>query len=283
MTRELRRWHRWSTVAILAFSVGSSLVGLLRPGHYRAPPDIALSYQIQDLTVLLVGVPVLAVGLWSAARGSPRGRLVWLGGMAFMTYIWASAAIQIPYNELFLVYVALFGLSLFTFVGGMWSTDPERIRRRLEGRVDPALYAGALFVVGLGLAALWLSDILPALLQGTTPTIVEESGPQALTSHVVDLGVVVPSILLAAVWLYRRRTWGYVLAGVVLILGATLAAPIGLMTLVLLTGETVTVSPVAAFFTFLPIVVSALLAVAYVRSMSGSGGIPGDGEGAQST
>ena len=283
MSSELRRWHRRSTVAILVLAVASSLVGLLRPGHYRAPADIVLSYQIQDLTVLLVGVPVLAVGLWFAARGSPRGRLVWLGGMAFMTYMWASVAVQIPYNELFLVYVALFGLSLFTFVGGMWSTDPAAIRRRLEGRVDPRLYAGALFVVGLGLAALWLSDVLPPLLQGTTPTIVEESGPQALTSHVLDLGVVVPSILLAAAWLYRRRTWGYVLAGVVLILGATLAAPIGLMTLVLLTGETVTVSPVAAFFTFLPIVVSALLAVTYVRAMGRAGATPGDSEGVQST
>jgi hypothetical protein len=283
MSSELRRWHRQSTVAISALAVVSSLVGLLRPGHYRAPADLVLSYQIQDLTVLLVGVPVLVVGLWAASRGSVRGRLVWLGGMAFMTYIWASIAIQIPYNELFLVYVALFGLSLFTFVGGMWSTDPAAIRRRLEGRIDPRLYAGALFVVGLGLAALWLSDVLPPLLQGTTPTLVEESGPQALTSHVLDLGVVVPSILLAATWLYRRRTWGYVLAGVVLILGATLAAPIGLMTIVLLTGETVTVSPVAAFFTFLPIVVSALLAVTYVRSMGDPGGTSGDGEGVQST
>lgn len=283
MSSELRRWHRRSTVAILALAVVSSLVGLLRPGHYRAPPDLVLSYQIQDLTILLVGVPVLAVGLWFAARGSPRGRLVWLGGMAFMTYIWGSAAVQLPYNELFLVYVALFGLSLFTFVGGMWSTDPAALRRRLEGRVDPRLYAGALLVIGLGLATLWLSDVLPPLLQGATPTIVEESGPQALTSHVLDLGVVVPAILLAAAWLYRRRTWGYVLAGVVLILGAMLAAPIGLMTLVLLTGETVTVSPVAAFFTFLPIVFSALLAVTYVRSMGQAGAAPGDGEGVQST
>jgi hypothetical protein len=283
MSSELHRWHRRSTVAIIVLSVVSSLVGLLRPGHYRAPADLVLSYQIQDLTILLVGVPVLSVGLWAASRGSTRGRLVWLGGMAFMTYIWASVAVQIPYNELFLVYVALFALSLFTFVGGIWSTDPAAIRRRLEGRVDPRLYAGALFVVGLGLATLWLSDVLPPLLQGTIPTIVEESGPQALTSHVLDLGVVVPSILLAAAWLYRRRTWGYVLAGVVLILGATLAAPIGLMTLVLLTGETVTVRPVAAFFTFLPIVVSTLLAVTYVRSMGRAGTAPGDSEGAQST
>jgi hypothetical protein len=58
----------------------------------------------------------------------------------------------------------------------------------------------------------------------------------------------------------------------VLILGATLAAPIGTMTLVLMTGETVTVCPIAASFTFLPIVVSALLAVTYLHSMKSKKG-----------
>lgn len=187
--------------------------------------------------------------------------------MAFMTYMWASIALQIPYNELFLMYIALFGLSLFTFVGGMLTTDADAIRLRVEGRINATLYGGALLVIGTGLAALWLSDLVPPLLSGTTPSLVEESGQHALTSHVIDLGVVVPSIFLTAVWLLRGRTWGYVLTGVVLILGATLAAPIGIMTVVLMTGETVTVSPIAAFFTFLPIGGSAFLAVMYLHSM----------------
>ena len=267
MDSQLRRWHVQTTVAILGLATVSSLTGLFWPGHYRAAPGLVESYQVQDLTILVVGIPVLAGGLWYAMQESQRGRIVWLGGLAYMTYMWASIAVQIPFNEFFLVYVALFGLSLFTFVGGMVTTDAGAIRRSLEGRLDTSLYSGALAVVGLGLGALWLADVVPPLLGGTTPSLIEESGPQAMVTHVVDLGVVVPSILLSAAWLYRERTWGYVFAGIELVLGATLAAPIGLMTLVLLTGDAVTVSPVAAFFTFLPILVSAVLAVAYLRAM----------------
>jgi hypothetical protein len=267
MASQLHPWHRIATVAIIALAALSSLVGLFRPNHYDAAPDLVTAYQVQDLTILLIGIPVLATGLWLQMRNSPRGRIVWLGALAFMTYIWASIAVQIPYNELFLVYVALFGLSLFTLVGGILTTDADAVRQRVEGHINAALYSGVLLVIGSGLAALWLSDLLPSLLRGTTPALVEDSGPQALASHVIDLGVVVPSIFLAAVWLLRGRTWGYVLTGVVLILGATLAAPIGIMTLVLMTGETVAVSPIAGFFTFLPIVVSAVLAVMYLRSM----------------
>jgi hypothetical protein len=282
MVEHLRRWHVASTVTILVLGAVSSLVGLLRAGHYRAPPGLVESYRVQDLTILVVGIPVLAVGLRYAMRNSLRGRVVWLGGLAYMTYMWLSIAVQIPFNELFLVYVGLFGLSLFTFVGAVATTDPDAVRRSLEGRINTSLYGGALVVIGAGLAALWLSDVVPPLLAGTTPLLVEEAGPQAMASHVFDLGVVVPSIFLAAAWLVRERAWGYVFAGVVLVLGATLAAPIGVMTLVFMTGDTVTVSPVAAFFTFVPIVASAVLAVKYVLAMDGRAHPSPDGDRRQS-
>jgi hypothetical protein len=275
MSAPLPRWQIRTTVAVLVLSVVSTLLGLLRPGHYTDSPAQVLLYRVQDATILLVGVPVLAAGLWYAIRGSLRGRVVWLGGLAYATYVWASVGLQVGYNEFFLGYVALFSLSLFTLVGGVLHTDAEAVRRSLEGRVSTDLYGGALVVIAVGLGVLWLSDIVPALLAGTTPLIVREAGRQTLVSHLVDLGVVVPSLFLAGVWLRRGRTWGYVLAGVVLVLGAVLASSISAMTLVLATGETVTVSPVAAVFTFLPVLVSAVLAVRYLASMDGSGGEEG--------
>jgi hypothetical protein len=174
---------------------------------------------------------------------------------------------QVLFNAFFLVYVAMFGLSLFTFVGGMATTDADTIRETPDRHLNTTLYSMALVVIGRGLGALWLSDIVPPLLSGTEPSLIEESGPQAMGTNVIDIGVVVPSIFLSATWLFQERTWGFVFAGVELFLGATFAGPIGIMTIVFMTGDTVTISPVAAFFTFLPIFVSTLLAVTYLRSM----------------
>jgi hypothetical protein len=282
MTTKLHRWHVVTTAAVIVLTIATSLVGLFREGHYRAPPGLVDAYQMQDLAMLLVGVPVLTLGLWYAVHNTQRGRIVWLGGLAYMTYMWASIAIQIPFNEFFLVYVALFSLSLFTLVGGLLTTDAEGVQRALDGRLNTTVYSGALVVIGLGLATLWLSDIVPPLLRGTTPSLVTEAGPQAMASHVLDLGVVVPSILLAAVWLSRERPWGYVLAGVVLVLGSTLAAPIGLMTVTLMLGGTVTVSPIAAVFTFVPILAAAVFAVTYILSMAEPGPTTGDQDRRQS-
>lgn len=267
MARSLRRLQALSTMTILVLSVLTTLSGILRPGHYRNPEALAVAYRAQDVTILVAGVPVLAAGLWHAARGSLRGRIVWLGGLAYMTYVWVSVGLQISFNAFFLVYVALFSLSLFTLVGGMATTDADAVRDALAGRISRPVYGGFLLFVAAGLATLWLSELVPAILAGTEPPLVEEAGPQALVSHFIDLSVVVPSLIVAGVWLWRDRTWGYVFAGVTLVLGAILAVTISAMTLVFLAGDAITISPVALIFTFLPILVAAALAVRYVASM----------------
>lgn len=272
MAVTLRRWHVWSTVLILGLSIVLCLWGLLRPGYYNDPAGLVRTYRMQDLTILVVGVPVLALGLRSAAGGAVRGHLVWLGGLAFMAYIWASIALQVAFNQFFLAYVALFGLSLYTLVGGVLDTDPLAVAMALEGRVSTSLYGGLVLVIATGLAGLWLADVVPPLLAGTVPLIVQESGPQATVSHVIDLAVVVPALVVAGVWLLQGRLWGYVIAGVMLVFGATLSVTVSAMTVVFIATGAVTVPPVAAVLSFLPVLLAALLAVTYVAAADGRGG-----------
>lgn len=263
MSPPIRRWQVVSTVAIVGLSVVSALLGLLRPDHYEEA--FLPQYYAQDATILLVGVPALAFGLRSAIRGSVRGRIVWLGALGYMSYMWASIGLQVGFNRFFLGYVVLFGLSLFTFVGGLVSSQTGAIDRSFPNGVPERLYGGFLVAIALGLAALWLAELVPATVTGTPPALVEEQGPQALVSHFLDLGVVVPSLAIAGVWLWRRRPWGYVLAGVALAFGAILAPSIVSMTVVILwVGET-TVSAVAIVFTLLPVVAAVALAITYVR------------------
>ncbi|MBX0297233.1 hypothetical protein [Haloarcula nitratireducens] len=94
MATQLRRWHVLATIAILALAAVSTLLGLFRPGHYRDAPALVELSKVQDLSILTVGIPVLAIGLWYAIRGPLRGCIVWLGGLAFMTYMWLSVGVM---------------------------------------------------------------------------------------------------------------------------------------------------------------------------------------------
>jgi hypothetical protein len=83
VSSQFRRWHVYSTLAVLVLSAVSSLLGLFRPGHYRDPPGLVDSYQMQDLAILVVGIPVLAIGLRYAMR-VPRAA-AWSGWAAWRT------------------------------------------------------------------------------------------------------------------------------------------------------------------------------------------------------
>ena len=204
-------WQRRTTALVVVLAIGSTLLGLFRTGHY--PPSLLPAFYVQDLVILLVGVPALASGLRSARAGSLRGRLLWLGALAFMTYMWVSIGLQVPFNGFFLGYVALFGLSLFTFVGGVVGTDADAVTEAVGDVISERRYGAVLGLIAAGLTALWLSELVPATLSGTPPLLVADVGPQALVSHFLDLAVVVPALTVVAAWLWQGRPWGYVLAG----------------------------------------------------------------------
>jgi hypothetical protein len=271
MTPELPRWQVRASVAVLSLSLLATGLGLFRAGHYADPPALVAVYRTQDLTTLAVALPVLAVGLWRAVRGSLRGRLLWLGGLAYTTYVWFSVVLQVAYTDFFIGYVVLAGLSLFTLVGGVAGTDAARVRRAVAGRVRTRTYGLALLFVASGLAVLWLADLVPPLLTGETPLIVVEAGRQTLVSHALDLAVVAPGLAVAGVWLRRDRPWGYVFAGVLLVFGALLGVTVLAGTLQTAAAGVVTLSPVALVFTALPLVVSGLLAVRYLAALDPAG------------
>jgi hypothetical protein len=261
------RWRRGSTLLLAVLTTAVVLFGFTRPENY--PAVVRTPLLVQDAVVLLVGVPALLLGVRGAHRGSLAARVVWLGALTNSAYVWLSVGLQVPFNRLFLAYAALVGLSLFTLVGGVLATDPSAFREALEDRLPERLYAGAVLVIAVGLAALWLSELVPATVTGSPPALVAEVGPQALVSHFVDLSVVVPGLAVAGLWLRRERPWGYVLAGVGTVFGALLAPALTGATVVFALAGDVTVSSAVAAFTVLPALLAVGVAAGYLRALSG--------------
>ncbi len=221
-----------STAVILVLTTSSSLLGLFRDGHYAESADHLARIYAQDAVLLVIGVPILALGAWFALRGSVRGRIIWLGALAFMAYMWTHYAFVVAYNDFFLGYVVLFGLSLFTLVSGMLRTDPVPIYERLQGELSTQIYSGFLGVAAIGLTLMWLFDIVSALLANELPSAIVQLGPEAAHTYVIDLGILVPSLAIAAIWLWQRRPWGYVVTGVLLVFAALVAPALTAITVI---------------------------------------------------
>jgi hypothetical protein len=123
------------------------------------------------------------------------------------------------FNALFLVYVALFSASLFALIDLLAHLDPEEVRAAMRPTLPTRVIAGYCALVGLFFLVAWLGQIVPATLQGTVPEPISLARTPTSAVHVQDLAVALPLYFLAAIWLWRRRAWGFVLAPILLILG----------------------------------------------------------------
>lgn len=224
------RRERWLSALIIVLALPAHLIGLFVPAIYRDPAVLLPQNLGADLVTLCVAVPLLAVTTMALGRGSARARLLWLGALGYLAYAYGMYALGVRWNELFLLYVALFGLALFALVIGLVGTDAAQVRASLAGRVPSRAVAGYLMLVAVMVAALWLAEELRALAGGVVPPSVVQLETPTNIVHVFDLGVVLPAMVVSAVMLLRDRPWGYVLAGLLLVKATTIGLWVVVMT-----------------------------------------------------
>lgn len=239
--------YRLASGLILVLTLVATVVGLAAPGFYRDAAVLLPQLYGQDLLTLLVAVPTFVGAFYAATRGSLRGYIVWLGATGYLLYTYASYAFLTAFNELYLIYVALFALTLFTLIGGLARLDPTALAQELEGHsVRP--YVAFQALVAVLLALMWLSDVGPATLAGTRPSSIAGTDLPVPVIQSLDLGVVVPSFGLSAYLLWKRRPWGYAFTGVLLVKGATLGlAVLAMIVFMLRDGQSVPLPQIALF------------------------------------
>jgi hypothetical protein len=206
----------------------------------------------QDVVTLLVGIPLLLSATYLAARGSLRGRLLQVGALWYFTYTYLLMAFGGTYNQLFLVYVALYSASLFAAVLALLAVYAEPWPQGSMQHFRRRTIAWLVISFGGMLMLLWLGRIVPALAAGMVPTGLESYS--TLFVQAGDLGLVAPLAVLTGVLLLRRHHAGYLLAGVLLVKGTTFGlALIAMMIAMAIAG--VAVAPVeVVFFAVVPVV-----------------------------
>jgi hypothetical protein len=226
----LSRAERWLTGLIALFGIPVHIAGILNPSVYRDPPLLVPQNRATDVVTLVVGIPLLVGTAIATARGSRQGRILWLGALGFLLYDYGMYALGVRWQPLFLAYLALFGLSLYGTVIGFIRTDPDRINPVVETGTPRKSVAAYLIGVALVVGSVWLSEEIGATAGGATPKSVIEFETPTNIVHVFDLAIVLPAMIVAAVMLLRRKPWGFVLSGVLLVKAAT----IGLWVLVMM-------------------------------------------------
>ena len=195
-------------------------VALDGQGLYRRDSvSSAAQERAQDLVTLIFAVPLLAMGFAFSGRTGYGGRLMLSGALGYFAYCYGMMSMGTTYNEFFLLYVALFSMSLYGMVLSMYSIDADALEESCHGRY-PRRSAIALCIgLALFLGLAWVGRILQAVLAGEGAPVGIDAA-STLFVQAFDLGILVPAALISAFWLLKRDRRGYIAASVLLVKGA---------------------------------------------------------------
>jgi hypothetical protein len=217
----------WLSILAALLAAAGSVVGLTVGRIYaRLTPVFLPQALAQDVANLALASPALLILAALALRGSLRAYLLWLGVLTFTVYNYVIYTFSIPFGPLFLLWVAVLGLCLFTLLGGVAAVDHAAVAAHFASRRAVQVVAWFLIVVAVLFGFLWLSEDVPALLSGATPQSVSDMALPTNPVHVLDLAFFLPAVIATGVSLLKRKPLAFTLAPPSLVLLILTGIPI---------------------------------------------------------
>lgn len=256
-----------NSIVLALLAITATISGLFMKNLYKHDTNSIVSQMMgQDIVTLLVAVPLLIISLYLIHGNSMRGRLIWMGTLFYFTYTYASMSFLASYNQLFLVYVAIFSISMYTLIGEIVTTKFTGLKSKFKPGKLTKITAAFLIFIALMLSLMWLKLIIDSLITGTAPAALE--GYTTLVIQALDLGVLVPFAMISAVLLLKNNEWGYILTSIFLIKASLIGTAIlSMIVFMVLNGVYVDLGQIIIFTTMT--ILGIVVAVGFYRQING--------------
>ncbi|MDW7680337.1 MAG: hypothetical protein SCK70_07210 [bacterium] len=195
-------------------SIRGKTVSIYGKGIYQhMSAEVAVQGIAQDYVTFFIGIPLLLIALFWAAKGSLKARFLLVGTLGYflVTYLFYTAMGM--YNVMFLGYVFLLGTSFFAFTLTMVDFDLAQLPSLFRENTPVRFAGGFLIFNTIAIALLWLSIVVPPLIDGTIfPAELEHY--TTLIVQGFDLGLLLPIAFVSGLLLIRRKPFGFLLVPV---------------------------------------------------------------------
>jgi hypothetical protein len=212
----LRAAYRISA-AITVLMVVASAAGLLVDGLYRDGPWARGALRGGDMTTLVVAVPLLVASLLLARRGSRAAQAVWLGALGYSLYNYAYYVFGSAFNDIFVLHIALFSLSIAALVLAIATIDVDAIAARFRGVRGTRAIGAFLAVVGSVLGGLWLFLALRFAMTDELMADLPADGIHLVFA--IDTSLLVPALVITGILMWRRTARGLVFGTAMVVMG----------------------------------------------------------------
>lgn len=250
------------SIPLAVFMGFTSAIGLLFPEiYYGTTPNWELQTIGQDAVDLLLILPVLVVSSIYARNGGRLPSSVWAGTNIYIVYTFVIYCFDVKFNALFMLYCFILGLASFSTAAFLYKTVKEG--DMLQATSVARKFTGYFFIV---LSVLfyftWLSDIVPAVIEGRKPAALLDTGLFTNPVHVLDLSIILPLVFVVGVLTLKGNSFALALAPALLVFFVLMDITIAVLAVMLFRGgmaETYSVSIIMGVHAALSIGVIALL------------------------
>jgi hypothetical protein len=206
-------------IAVLALiaSAGGLVIGDL----YRDNEFVKNTWFINDLLTLGVMTPLLIGSLILSVRGSQHAQLVWVAMLSYMLYNYAFYLFGAAFNVFFLIYVSLVSLSLFALIFALSSLNVTTISQAFRASTPVRWISSFMMFIGIFLGLKWMADSLNFVFTGQLPKAILDFDQPTNIVFALDLTLIVPWMIVGAIYLWHHRPWGYVVATIMTMKAAT--------------------------------------------------------------
>ena len=219
--------------------------------------------QAQDISNLIVLIAFL-VAIYFVYHHSIQSYLVWLGILSYYIYAFVIYSFAVHFQFLFLFYTTILGLSLYTLIGGITCVDQQVLVDNIKLNMTNKKISNFLLIVAILFAFLWLSEIIPSMINNDTPQELIDTGLISNPVHILDLSFVLPAMFIVSMMIKHEKPLGYILGIPLVVFSITTGIGI-LMIFILSAIDGSETSIPAAIMISIIIVIGCILTYQYMK------------------
>jgi len=222
------------TVIMAVLMALVSAAGIFIPGTYaKETANYAAQGTGQDIINLFVVFPFLLVSAFLMNRGSRLFAIIWAGIVVYTAYSYVIYSFGLHFNRFFLAYCAVLGISVYSVILFFTGKQVKGADKWFKPSVPVKIPAFYMFTVAALFYKVWLGEIIPANISGTTPQSIIDAGLMVNPVHVLDIAIVLPAVIMAGAMLLMKKPFGFIFAPAIMVFCVFMALAIAGMAVVM--------------------------------------------------
>lgn len=209
------------SIIITLLAVIASAGGIWITNLYNDNAFVKSAWHSNDIITLFVIVPLLITAIHLSHKGSKRWLVVWMGLMGYVFYNFAFYLFGAAFNIFFFIYTALVSMSAITLVLQLSNSGISNMALKFAEKTPVRWVSIYLLFISVMLFFLELFMIIPFLISGTIPETIKLTGHHTSEIFALDFSIVIPVSIIAAILLWQRRSWGFIMSVIMLVKGFT--------------------------------------------------------------